>query len=221
MTRDVHALRSSPFLPAYGNILLVPSFSAGLNTSPEELFPRITQSVPISFGFEPHRLPSMLLGTKRGIPRFRSPCSGEPASQRKVKLTVFSFWRCIVLSLNLKHVRNDVRDKPGLLGKGTHEIPAVWRVHFQPLRAGHMQSPTLVIKSWELVPALPVYHSPRIWLFRRAWSSEWPVVEPAQENTGVGNTCHSVCPRHFNVGCGVQRGGCFIAKRNFLLPMLT
>lgn len=69
MARDQrrYALRSSPFLPAYGNILLVLSFFAGLNISPEEFLPTIPQSVLISFGF------SMPLGMKVGIPHFLIP----------------------------------------------------------------------------------------------------------------------------------------------------
>lgn len=101
VTRGVHALRSSPFLPAYGNILLVPSFFAGLNTSPEECFPRITQSVLISFGFRPQGLPSTIIGTKRNS-MFPHSLPRWPSLSEKSK-TVFSFWCCIVLSLNLKH----------------------------------------------------------------------------------------------------------------------
>lgn len=46
------------------------------------------KSVLISFGFRAQWLPSV--GTKRGIPRFLLPCSGQPASQRKVKLCFHS-----------------------------------------------------------------------------------------------------------------------------------
>lgn len=84
-----YALRSSPFLPAYGNILLVLSFFAGLNISLEEFFPTIPQSVLIGSGLEPYRLPSMPLGMKVGIPHFLVPQLGEPALEKnKTSCTV-------------------------------------------------------------------------------------------------------------------------------------
>lgn len=121
MTRGAHALRSSPFLPAYGNILLVPSFFAGLNSSPEEFFPPITQ-------ISSHQLWLQTTVTAQRGHKERnstfSPSLLRSASLSEKSKTVFSLWCCIVLSLNLEHVRNDVRDKAELLGKGTHEIPA-------------------------------------------------------------------------------------------------
>lgn len=146
---------------------------------------------------------------------FLTPCSGEPASQRKVKLC---FHSGAVL-----HSPSTWNMWGMMWGTNQNSLAkALMRsLQFGVFAVSHTQSPALAIKSWELVPALPVYHSPRIWLFRRAWSREWPVLEAAQESTGVGNTCHLVCPRHFSSGRGIQRGGFFMAKWNFLLPMLT
>lgn len=144
-----YALRSSPFLPAYGNILLVLSFFAGLNISPEEFFPTIPQSVLIGSGLEPYRLPSMPLGMKVGIPHFLVPQLGEPALDKNK--TLFLFLHCIVLSLNLRqqrYVRNDTRDKPKLLGKGTHGIHAEFGVYVFSLWG----QTTCTVQFWLLKP---------------------------------------------------------------------
>lgn len=85
--------------------------------------------------------------------------------------TVFLFLCCIVLSLNLQHPAPCLEWYEG-------ETKITWQRHqwnthqtmhicFQPLKAGHIQSPILVVvKAWELVPDLPLYHSTRIWLVR-------------------------------------------------------
>lgn len=133
VTRGVHALRSSPFLPAYGNILLVPSFFAGLKHLPRGI-------LPSNHTISSHQLWLQTTVTAQHTPWHKERNSTFShsllrwASLSEKSKTVFSFRCCLVLSLNLKHVRNDVRDKPEFLGKGTHEIPAVWRVQCQPLR---------------------------------------------------------------------------------------
>lgn len=133
------------------------------------------------------------------------------ASLSEKSKIVFSLY-CIVLSLNLKHVR----DRPELLGKGTHEIPAVWCAHVS-LEGRHMQSPTLLLNPESLFQPCQFIIAQESGF----WREPGAVLEAAQENSGVGNTCHLVCPRHFNAGHGIQRGGLFIAKWNFLLPLLT
>ncbi|KAH1182432.1 hypothetical protein KIL84_010186 [Mauremys mutica] len=66
MVRDRHryAMRSSPFLAIYGNILVILNFFVGFNISHEELFPEIPTSVLTDFDLKPYSLPCVHLGVK-------------------------------------------------------------------------------------------------------------------------------------------------------------
>ncbi|XP_065421309.1 piezo-type mechanosensitive ion channel component 2-like [Chrysemys picta bellii] len=66
MVRDRrrYAMRSSPFLAIYGNILVVLNFFVGFNISQEELFPEIPTSVLTDFDLKPYSLPCVHLGVK-------------------------------------------------------------------------------------------------------------------------------------------------------------
>nr|XP_048676526.1 piezo-type mechanosensitive ion channel component 2-like [Caretta caretta] len=66
MVRDRrrYAMRSSPFLAIYGNILVILNFFVGFNISQEELFPEIPTSVLIDFDLKPYSFPCVHLGVK-------------------------------------------------------------------------------------------------------------------------------------------------------------
>ncbi|XP_067410652.1 piezo-type mechanosensitive ion channel component 2-like [Emydura macquarii macquarii] len=66
MVRDRrrYAMRSSPFLAFYGNILVILNFFVGFNISQEELFPEIPTSVLTDFDLKPYSLPCVHLGAK-------------------------------------------------------------------------------------------------------------------------------------------------------------
>ncbi|KAJ6665749.1 hypothetical protein lerEdw1_002119 [Lerista edwardsae] len=58
------ALRSSPFLVAYGNVLVILNFFVGLNMSQEELFPGVPTSLLIDLDLKPYSQPCIHLGAK-------------------------------------------------------------------------------------------------------------------------------------------------------------
>ncbi|XP_053247692.1 piezo-type mechanosensitive ion channel component 2-like [Podarcis raffonei] len=62
--RRLYALRSSPFLVAYGNVLVVLNFFAGLHVSQEELFPGVSASLLVDLDLKPYSLPCVHLGVK-------------------------------------------------------------------------------------------------------------------------------------------------------------
>ncbi|XP_054836429.1 piezo-type mechanosensitive ion channel component 2-like [Eublepharis macularius] len=66
MVRDrrLCALRSSPFLVAYGNILVTLNFFVGLNISQKELFPGVPTSLLIDLDLKPYSLPCVHLAAK-------------------------------------------------------------------------------------------------------------------------------------------------------------
>lgn len=75
MVRDrcLCALRSSPFLVIYGNVLVVLNFFVGLNITQEELFPGVPTSLLIDLDLRPYSLPCVHLAVKVTIFMF---CSG-------------------------------------------------------------------------------------------------------------------------------------------------
>nr|XP_020660013.1 piezo-type mechanosensitive ion channel component 2-like [Pogona vitticeps] len=66
MVRDrcLCALRSSPFLVIYGNILVILNFFVGLNITQEELFPGVPTSLLIDLDLKPYSLPCVHLAAK-------------------------------------------------------------------------------------------------------------------------------------------------------------
>ncbi|XP_034977971.2 piezo-type mechanosensitive ion channel component 2-like [Zootoca vivipara] len=62
--RRLYALKSSPFLVAYGNALVVLNFFAGLHASQEELFPGVSASLLVDLDLKPYSLPCVHLGVK-------------------------------------------------------------------------------------------------------------------------------------------------------------
>ncbi|KAL8179556.1 UNVERIFIED_CONTAM: hypothetical protein K2H54_068340, partial [Gekko kuhli] len=62
--RSLCALRSSPFLVAYGNILVTLNFFVGLNVSQKELFPGVPTSLLIDLDLKPYSLPCIHLAAK-------------------------------------------------------------------------------------------------------------------------------------------------------------
>ncbi|XP_077192348.1 piezo-type mechanosensitive ion channel component 2-like [Paroedura picta] len=66
MVRDrrLYALRSSPFLVIYGNILVTLSFFTGLNVSQKDLFPGVPTSLLIDLDLKPYSLPCVHLAAK-------------------------------------------------------------------------------------------------------------------------------------------------------------
>ncbi|XP_060088952.1 piezo-type mechanosensitive ion channel component 2-like [Heteronotia binoei] len=62
--RRLCALRSSPFLVAYGNILVTLNFFVGLNVSQKELFPGVPTSLLIDLDLKPYPLPCIHLAAK-------------------------------------------------------------------------------------------------------------------------------------------------------------
>nr|XP_056700872.1 piezo-type mechanosensitive ion channel component 2-like [Euleptes europaea] len=66
MVRDrrLCALQSSPFLVAYGNVLVALNFFVGLNVSQKELFPGVPTSLLIDLDLKPYSLPCVHLAAK-------------------------------------------------------------------------------------------------------------------------------------------------------------
>ncbi|XP_048353863.1 piezo-type mechanosensitive ion channel component 2-like [Sphaerodactylus townsendi] len=66
MVRDRRtcALRSSPFLVAYGNVLVALNFFVGLNVSQKELFPGVPTSLLVDLDLKPYSLPCVHLAAK-------------------------------------------------------------------------------------------------------------------------------------------------------------
>ncbi|XP_053099358.1 piezo-type mechanosensitive ion channel component 2-like [Hemicordylus capensis] len=63
-SRRLYALWSSPFLVAYGNVLVILNFLVGLKVSQEELFPEVPTSLLIDLDLKPYSQPCVHLGTK-------------------------------------------------------------------------------------------------------------------------------------------------------------
>ncbi|XP_015277936.1 PREDICTED: piezo-type mechanosensitive ion channel component 2-like [Gekko japonicus] len=63
-SRSLCTLRSSPFLVAYGNILVTLNFFVGLNVSQKELFPGVPTSLLIDLDLKPYSLPCIHLAAK-------------------------------------------------------------------------------------------------------------------------------------------------------------
>ncbi|XP_061486147.1 piezo-type mechanosensitive ion channel component 2-like [Rhineura floridana] len=62
--RRLYALHSSPFLVAYGNVLVILNFFVGLNVSQEELFPQVPTSLLVDLDLKTSSLPCVHLGAK-------------------------------------------------------------------------------------------------------------------------------------------------------------
>nr|XP_028591615.1 piezo-type mechanosensitive ion channel component 2-like [Podarcis muralis] len=84
--RRLYALRSSPFLVAYGNVLVVLNFFAGLHVSQEELFPGVSASLLVDLDLKPYSLPCVHLGVKQWMMQKQRQRKEEEESLKGVRV---------------------------------------------------------------------------------------------------------------------------------------